>query len=109
MSQGLIRALFLVAAGSFLCTAGAQTGVLDQVSPAANAGFNGDAPSLTWQQEVQVGLSGQLEGFSLPVTGPVGAQLNVRVRIGPGWNTTPSVFGTVISKLTANTEVIFVD
>jgi hypothetical protein len=33
----------------------------------------------------------------------------VRVRIGPGWNTTPSVFGTVISKLTANTEVIFVD
>ena len=71
-----LRSFILVAAVA-LPFANAQTGTQDQLSPATNAGFNGDAPFLIWQQEVQAGLSGTLEGFSLTLTGNVGAQLNV--------------------------------
>jgi hypothetical protein len=87
--------------------------VLDQVSPcptgSTSAGFNGDAPSLVWQAQVRSGVSGILEGFKLTLYGPVGAQLNVRVRVGDGWNTTPVVYSTLITKAVVNLETIFVD
>ncbi len=87
----------------------AQVGVQDQLSPATNAGFNGDPAFLIWQQEVQAGLNGTLEGFSLTLTGNVGAQLNVGIRLGPGWNTGPTVFTSMITKATALPEVVFVN
>lgn len=103
-------ACVLLSLSVFLTTGFAQTGTQDQVSPATNASFNGDAPSLTWQQEVQTSLPGVLEGFKLTLTGNIGSQLNVSVRVGPGWNTTPASFTTLITKQnTASPEVVFVN
>jgi hypothetical protein len=99
----------IVAVGALCAAAAAQTGTLDQQSPASNASFNGDAPSLTWQQEVQAGLGGQLEGFSITLTGNAGAQLSTSIRVGPGWNTGPVAFSTMITKTLSGTEVVFVD
>lgn len=87
----------------------AQTGTLDQVSPWGFSWFNGDAPSLTWQQQVNVGLAGRLEGIALRVNGPPGASLNVRLRSGPGWNTSPVVFQTQLFKQLPDVEDLFVD
>jgi hypothetical protein len=95
--------------------AGAQTGTIDQVSttqaipPVQSAGFNGDATSLTWQAEVNAGLTGQLEGFTLRLTGPQGATLATALRLGPGWNTGPAAFQMVISKPTSGTDDVFVN
>ncbi len=92
-----------------------QTGVVDQVSPTngpppiQTAGFNGDAVSLTWQAQVQAGQSGQLEGFTLQLSGNQGATLLTSLRIGPGWNTGPTAFQMVITKATSATEDVFVD
>jgi len=66
----------------------AQTGTVDQVSPGANASFNLDAASLVWQVEVQAGLAGQLEGVELDLTGSAGSSFALRLRSGPGWNST---------------------
>jgi hypothetical protein len=91
----------------------AQVGTLDQVSPLPCCGglalFNGDAPSLVWQQQVRAGLNGRLEGFNLVLTGPAGAQLNVRVRAGDAWNTSPLLFSSLVTKAVANQETLFVD
>jgi hypothetical protein len=91
----------------------AQTGTLDQVSPVGsapnNALFNGSSPSLVWQAQVRAGIAGQLEGFKLHLYGPVGAQLDVRLRAGDGWNTTPILFQVQITKTVAAGETIFVD
>jgi hypothetical protein len=97
---------FLLALAPF---AAAQTGALDQTSPWSNAGYNGDAASLTWQAEVQAGLTGQLEGFTLQCTGAAGATLRVALRAGAGWNTTPILFQTTIAKPTAGTDNVFVN
>lgn len=69
----------------------AQTGTVDQVSPGANASFNLDASSLVWQAQVQAGVAGQLEGVELDMTGPVGSSFALRLRSGPGWNTSPAL------------------
>jgi hypothetical protein len=100
---------------SLAALAGAQTGTVDQVStttptpPGQTAGFNGDAVSLIWQAQVRAGLAGQLEGFRLELTGPVGATLLTNVRVGSGWNTGPSAFQFLITKSTAAVEQVFVD
>src|SRR5678815_5495486 len=82
----------------------AQTGTLDQQSPYPSGGstawFNGDSIGLTWQAQVNSGLTGQLEGFALRLSGVQGATLAVRLRLGPGWNTTPPAFQTIITKPT---------
>ncbi|HUR27147.1 MAG TPA: hypothetical protein VM509_03105 [Planctomycetota bacterium] len=107
----LIRlAPVILTVSALASSAWAQTGTLDQSSPSSNAGFNGDAASLTWQIEVQAGLTGQLEGFTLFMSGNAGAQINAKVRMGPGWNTTTQVFSTVITKPTSsNNEIVFVN
>lgn len=90
-------------------SARAQTGTLDQVSGGNNAGFNGDAVSLVWQAQVSAGLPGQLEGFRIELTGAQGASLQVSVRIGAGWNTSPAVFQTTVVKPTGGNDMVFVD
>jgi len=94
----------------------AQTGTIDQVSPypptppVQTAGFNGSTSSLIWQQQVRVGLAGQLEGFELHFNGSIGSTIDARVRIGDGWNTTPVVFTTVVTNQTGNyDEIAFVN
>jgi len=94
----------------------AQTGVVDQDDPyppaafASTAGFNGSASSLVWQQQVRAGIAGQLEGVNLHLNGALGSTMNVRFRLGDGWNTSVVLFSTVITKQTASfDEVVFVN
>jgi len=66
----------------------AQSGTLDQESPVLNAGFNLGASSLTWQQQVKAGMSGQLEGVSMTFTGTNGvSQVEVKIGLGDAWST----------------------
>jgi hypothetical protein len=99
-------ALVIVMGGS---AALAQTGTLDQHSPASNASYNLDASSLIWQQQVKAGQSGQLEGIAVSLTGDAGAQAEMRVRLGGGWSTLPLAFSTMMTKTLSGPEVIFVD
>lgn len=73
-----------------LCCAGmtfGQNGTLDQESPVDNASFNGDASSLTWQQQVKAGIDGQLEGFSMVFTGTNGSsKIDVAIGLGDAWS-----------------------
>jgi hypothetical protein len=104
-------------ASAVLPAAFGQTGALDQVSPAPSFNsfphyygwFNGDEPWLIWQAQVRAGIAGQLEGFKLHLAGPSGAQLIVRLRAGDGWNTTPVLFRTRLTKATSSNETVFVD
>jgi hypothetical protein len=106
-------ALAALALISFSSTTLAQTGTLDQTSPYApgttSSWFNVDAPSIVWQAQVRCGHAGQLAGFNLKLDGPVGAQGDVGVRIGDGWNTSALVFTTQLTKLLAGHEVVFVN
>ena len=86
-----------------------QTGTLDQQSPMTNAGYNLNASSLTWQQQVRVGVAGQLEGFELTIQGNAGAQFNARVRVGDGWNTGAILFQNLFTKPNSGNEIMFID
>jgi len=86
-----------------------QTGTLDQQSPMTNASYNLNASSLTWQQQVRVGVAGQLEGFQLMIQGNAGAQFNARVRVGDGWNTGPIVYNQLHTKPGSGNEIMFID
>ena len=96
-----------------LAHAAAQTGTLDQVSPAplsATSATFTTIHSLVWQQQVRAGIAGELEGVALTADGPVGGTLSVRIRRGAGWNTTPVVFaGTLVKTTSAAHERVFVD
>ncbi|TAH34332.1 MAG: hypothetical protein EYC70_15405 [Planctomycetota bacterium] len=80
----------------------AQTGTLDQLSPftseagalgGQSASYNGSTSFLVWQAEVQAGIAGTLEGFELEFLGAAtGSHIDVRVRLGGGWNTGPVVW-----------------
>jgi len=94
--------------------ASAQTGVLDQVSPfpigGSSASFNGDASSLIWQAQVRANVNGILEGFNLQLYSPAGgSQLDVRVRVGPGWNLSPILFQTQVTAPGIGWQSVFVD
>ncbi|RMH04884.1 MAG: hypothetical protein D6702_02045 [Planctomycetota bacterium] len=96
---------------------GRAVGTLDQVSPFASevvppiwgAGFNGTTSSMVWQTDIRAGMAGVLEGFEIEATGVVGAQINLRIRLGGGWNVTPPVWSGTITKSTPYTEIIWVD
>jgi hypothetical protein len=104
----------LLALGVLLGSASAQTGTLDQVSPNPGSGqsawFNGDAVSLTWQCEVATGIAGQLEGVTISTTaGSIGQTVDLRLKVGTGWNTNPPAFSTTVIKTQAGNEDIFVN
>jgi hypothetical protein len=94
----------------------AQTGVLDQSNPfpppppTQTAGYNGDTSSLIWQQEVQTGVAGQLEGVNVYLNGAVGSSFNLRLRAGGGFSSSPALFQTLVTKSTnAFPETVFVN
>jgi hypothetical protein len=103
-------------AAVFACAGAAlgQTGTLDQSSPwspttGQSATFNIDANFLIWQQQVRAGMSGQLEGVRMLLTGPVGATMTARIRSGATWTTNPELFSMSVSKVTANPEIVFLN
>jgi hypothetical protein len=87
----------------------AQTGTLDQTSPIGGATFNLDASVLVWQQQARAGLAGQLEGVVLTFVGDAGAQADVRIRVGPAWNTTATVYAATVTKAVAGNEPVFLN
>lgn len=88
----------------------AQTGTLDQDNSSMfNAGFNGDAPSLIWQQEVQAGVAGTLEGLEVFMSGNSGSTFEVRIRAGAGWNTSPILFQTVVTQTSSGVVPVFIN
>ena len=103
-----------LALGMLLGSASAQTGTLDQVSPNPGSGqsawFNGDATILVWQCQVKTGIAGQLEGVTISTTsGTAGSTVDLRLRVGTGWNVNPAAFTTTVVKTTSAAEDIFVD
>jgi len=106
MKKSIILAAGVIGLGA---AALGQTGTLDQQSPMTNAWFNIGASSLTWQQQVRVGVAGQLEGFQLTIAGEPGAQFNVRIRVGDGWNTGAVVFQNLFTKPGSGNEIMFID
>jgi hypothetical protein len=86
----------------------AQTGALDQVSPNTGAGIALLPSTLTWQQQFHVGTTGYLEGVVLHLGGDAGAQVDVRLRAGAGWNTTPAWIQRRVTKSITGLEAIFV-
>jgi len=105
------RFLSLLACLPLLVSARAQNGALDQVSPVAgNVNFPINIPETMWQAQVRAGIAGRLEGVTITsAPGAVGQTLDVRLRIGPAWNTTPVVFAATATKQIAEREEIFVD
>lgn len=106
--------LFLASLGLCSPSAQAQTGIIDQISPAPtgsqSAGFNAGSAGLIWQSQVRVGMTGRLEGFDLSLSGPIASQVAVGLHLGNGWSSTPLLFQTIVSKNTLlNNEVLFVD
>src|SRR5690349_6152550 len=79
----------------------AQTGVLDQTSPFEAAGsstfFTVDS-TRTWQQQISVGIAGQLEGIKLQCSGTAGDFANVTIRSGAAPSTQPALFQGVVTK-----------
>lgn len=99
---------------SLLSVAQAQTGTLDQNSPTQptvgqSSILNCDATTLTWQAQVRAGRSGRLEGFLVRLNGPAGATVRAALRSGPGWNTGPVVFQTILAKTMSVDEDVFTD
>lgn len=106
--HSLIRALAGIATLSLAAVA--QTGTLDQDNSSMfNAGFNADAPSLVWQQEVQAGIAGTLEGIEVFMSGNPGGSFEVRIRAGGGWNTSPILFQTVVTQSTSGVVPVFIN
>ena len=86
-------ALCLVALTLSPSRALAQSGTIDQVSPGGTAGFNRDAASLIWQQQIRAGAAGKLEGIAIIASsGGAGAQVNVRIRKGAAPSSSPLLF-----------------
>ncbi len=81
----------------------AQSGTLDQESPASNAGYNLNASSLTWQQQGRAGMDGQLEGISLMLTGTDGfSEAEVSIGLGDAWSAN-IVFTTNVTLVSTGT------
>lgn len=91
-----------------------QTGVIDQNSPfpsgpPAATLLDVSPPTFAWQQEVRAGMAGRLEGFSVTLEGPAGAQVEARLRLGPGWNTSFPVVVQTLTKTSTASQQFFVN
>lgn len=83
----------------------ARAEVLDQSSPVFNTGFNGDASILTWQQEVRVGIAGQLTRVEIDINNPGSAFFFINV--GSPWQTDANDFQATITA--SNTGTLSID
>ncbi|MCP3915066.1 MAG: hypothetical protein GY711_05885 [bacterium] len=58
---------------------------------------------------MRVGLGGILDAFEVTSKGPVGAQVELRLRVGDGWNLGPAVWSTTLTKVKPHTERFLID
>ncbi len=68
---------------------------LDQQSDCTNAGYNGSASSLIWQQEVKTGVAGQLTSFDLNFNSP--GTVHLWINVGAPWQYDANDFDTTIT------------
>jgi hypothetical protein len=101
-TAALVAGLFLLLVPRLAWAAG----VLDQSSSFSGASFNVGTNTLVWQQQIQVGIAGQLEGINVSLTSP-GAQTTITIRKGAAPNSTAAVFQQAVTS--AATEPQFVD
>ena len=80
----------------FLAAVPANAQILDQVSPNMNASFNADATSLTWQQEVEVGLAGTLVQVEMYVNTPGSCQFFICNTGQKDWDGRYTVFAQLV-------------
>ncbi|RJP30933.1 MAG: hypothetical protein C4547_16030 [Phycisphaerales bacterium] len=79
----------------FVGAASAPAGeVLDQQSPVGNTGFNGSSDTLTWQQEVNVGIAGLLSRVEVNINNP--GRADFFINVGPPWQTDPHDFSIIL-------------
>ncbi len=108
MTMRAFLPLLILATGS--SSVAAQSGTLDQSSTFGNTWFNGGVSVLTWQQEIKTGLAGTLEGIAIEISGAAGATLDLRIRLGSGWNTGSVIASAVATAAGTGTwERVFVD
>jgi len=69
--------------------------VLDQESPYVGAGFNAGTSQGSWQQEVTVGMTGQLTRIELYAQGVGTTPLSINA--GGPWQSDPSEFSTLFT------------
>lgn len=91
--------------------AAAQTGTLDQSSYGETHGWNADNVTFQWQQEVQIGMPGYLEGLNIDVAGTSGCDFSFSLYRGEGPGTGKAAFTTLVVKSAPDEmiERIFVD
>ena len=99
----------LLSLAPLTAVASAQSGDLDQSSDASNAWLYCFEPANVWQQQVRAGLSGRLEAVELRLQGPVGAQVDVRLRAGDAWNVGPVVWSMLCTKADPGLEIVVLD
>lgn len=100
LTLGLLAMPFLAPSAS------AHTGDLDQISLPSNAWFNCYEPIHIWQQQVRVAIPGRLDAFELLVTGPLNAEVDLRLRVGDAWNVGPVVWSTHYTKTSLGTVTV---
>jgi hypothetical protein len=106
MSAGAMGAAVVI-----LSSAGAlaQSGLLDQSSPATNAGFNLSDPTQVWQQQVRAGTTGRLTAIRLTFFGNAGAQAVIRVRKAAAWAGATPVLIQTVTKTGSSAQQILID
>tara|TARA_R110002126_G_scaffold4409_11_gene23195 strand:+ start:21459 stop:22421 length:963 start_codon:yes stop_codon:yes gene_type:complete len=83
--------------------------VVDQTSPASNSDFYCSDPVNVWQQQIRAGIGGRLQRIELVVRGPIGAEVDVRLRPSSAWSTESPVWSTHFVKSAPGNETVQFD
>ena len=113
ISKCISMLVVAAASGQMLLAAVARASdgviVLDQESPRDNAVINGGSPSITWQQGVVAGITGQLRGIEVHTSFEIGVA-RFFVNVGSPWQTDANDFETILSTSPGESNTwVFVD
>lgn len=79
--------------------------VTDQQSPDIGAGFNIHAGSMRWQQEVRVGVSGELTGIDFVYQHAQPQDFSLQIFRGEGWHDTGSLAEVIVTPASGTLHV----
>jgi MYXO-CTERM domain-containing protein len=110
LGWGLALASSMVALGGWQAPpARAQRGLADQINPPGGVDYNVSDGTSVYQQPIEAGVTGGLNGILFYAIGSPGTRTNVRVRLGDAWNTGPAVFSGTLEKPGSGPEEVFLD
>ncbi len=98
--RSIVRLALLITFLAFVVSAQASS-VLDQNNPPNNVGLN---DSLEWQQQITVGIGGELAGIVLYTNSGVDTD-DVKIGLGPGFYNGPWAFQTTVGIGTSGTFI----